>query len=464
MLQKYLNNNGNVETHKFFVLLFYLFDKITNKFLMKRVLLYLWLSGMAYCTTFGQAEMHPVISATSSTVSGMAPDRLLRIDKLLQESLDNKWTNAVVALVVRNGSVAYYKSFGHDDIDNRKPMPKDGIFRIASQTKAITSVAIMILYEEGKLLLDDPISKYIPEFKNPKVLDKFYEKDTTYTTVPAKREITVRDLLTHTSGISYAQIGEGELNSIYYKNKISCGLGLEMKLLSTDIKKLGTLPLLHQPGEKFTYGLNVDVLGYLVEVLSGMSLDEFFQKRIFEPLGMKDTYFYLPSEKQSRLVNLYLVSTDGSLRKSPGYFEVNGERLKDYPKAKGIYFAGGTGLSSTIWDYAIFLQMLLNDGEYNGSRILSRNGVRMMTMNQIGDLNNGLYKFGLGFEIVTEQSSSLLPVQHGSYSWGGAFSTAYWVDPKEKIVGLLFKQLWDDQHENELRDKFKVLVYQAIND
>ena len=411
-----------------------------------------------------QEKKHPVISVSNPEAAGMLAGRLHRIDTVLNEYVKNQWTNAAVALIIRNGKIAYYKSFGYDDMTTRKPMRNDGIFRIASQTKAITSVAVMMLYEQGKFLLDDPISKYIPEFKNPVVLDQYHEQDTTYTTVPAKREITIRNLLSHTSGIGYAQIGDGALNAIYHKNGIPSGLGLEKKLLGDEIKILGKLPLLHQPGERFTYGLNVDVLGYLVEVLSGMSLSDFFRKNIFEPLGMKDTFFYLPTDKQDRLVSLYIVDSAGSLRKSPGYIDVNGTRMFDYPKAKGTYYAGGAGLTSTIMDYAIFLQMLLNDGYYNGKRILSRNTVRLMTMNQVGDLSVGGYKFGLGFQVVTKEAVSLSPLQEGSFSWGGAFATTYWVDPKEKIVALLYKQLWDDQHENELREKFKALVYQAIAD
>lgn len=421
---------------------------------------------IVYATGFGQFKKFPVITSAGPSIAGMLPIKLNKIDRLLKGAVDSGWTNAAVGLVIRNGCIGYYKSFGYDDISTKKPMQKDGIFRIASQTKAITSVAVMMLFEEGKFLLDDPISKYIPAFKHPTVLDKFNEKDTTYTTVPAKREITIRDLLSHTSGISYAQIGSGNMNAIYHKNDIICGLGLENKLLSDVINKLGTLPLLHQPGEKFTYGLNVDVLGYLVEIVSGMSLDNFFHKRIFEPLGMKDTYFYLPKEKQHRLANVYLFNAAGKLEKSPGYFMVNGEKLMDYPKASGTYFAGGSGLSSTIMDYAIFLQMLLNDGIYNGKRILSRNTVRMMTMNQIGDLRvgDGPYKFGLGFQIVADKASGILPLQKGSFYWGGYFATTYWVDPKEKIIGLLYKQLPEDAHEYELADKFKVMVYAAIND
>ncbi|MFT3705660.1 MAG: serine hydrolase domain-containing protein [Agriterribacter sp.] len=430
---------------------------------MKKIAFFLLFASYMSGTVRAQKNTYPVITSSSASAAGMLPERLQRIDTVINSFVQNKWTNGAVALVIHNGKIAYYKAFGYDDIEAKKLMQKDGIFRIASQTKAITSVAVMMLYEEGKFLLDDPVSKYIPAFKNPQVLDQYNEKDTTYTTIPAKREITIRDLLTHTSGIAYAQIGEGAINAIYQKNGIICGLGLENHILGDDIKKLGRLPLLHQPGEKFTYGLNVDVLGYLVEVLSGMSLDQFFRTRIFEPLGMKDTFFYLPSTRQSRLVNLYLVQTDGVLKKSPGYFEIGENIMRDYPKAKGTYYAGGAGLSSTIMDYAIFLQMLLNGGEYNGKRLLGRNTVRIMTMNQIGDLNLGVNKFGLGFQIITQQGSAQLPVPEGSYSWGGAFSTTYWVDPKEKIIALLYRQLWDDQHERELIDKFKVLVYQAID-
>ena len=412
-----------------------------------------------------QDALHPVITASTPAKAGMSAGRLQRMDAFLDQCINNGWTNGAVALILHDGKIAYYKSMGYNDVENKMPMRKDHIFRIASQTKAITSVAVMMLYEEGKFLLDDPISKYIPEFKNPVVLDKYNAKDTTYTTIPAKREITIRDLLRHTSGITYAQIGDDPFNAIYRKNGIICGLGLSNHLLADDMKKLGKLPLAHQPGEKFTYGMNVDVLGYLVEIISGMSLDKFFHTRIFEPLGMKDTFFYLPPERQDRLANLYLVDSAGTLRKSPGYFDAGGgDTLYDYPRAKGTYYAGGAGLSSTIMDYAVFLQMLLNKGKYNGQRLLARNTVRMMTTNQLGELSEGVNKFGLGFEITTESGSALSPAREGTFGWGGAFSTVYWVDPKEKIVALLYKQLWNDQHEGEMNSKFKALVYQAIND
>jgi CubicO group peptidase (beta-lactamase class C family) len=313
-----------------------------------------------------------------------------------------------------------------------------------------------MLFEEGKFLLDDPISKYIPEFANPRVLDKFNEKDTTYSTIPAIREITVRDLLTHTSGIDYAGIGSGKMRAIYAKSGVPGGFGSNKMVLGEKIRVLGKLPLVHQPGERFTYGLNVDVLGYLVEVLSGETLDKFFHKHIFEPLGMNNTYFYVPSSKSDRLVKVSFVDKDHHLKNAPPDF-VN------YPLIDGTYYSGGAGLSSTIKDYATFLQMMLNKGEYNGKRLLARRTVELMTCNQIGDKNLGNDKFGLGFQITTARGQARLGISEGSFAWGGYFATTYWADPKERLVCLLFIQQSPLIH-SEIQDKFKAMVYQALND
>ena len=436
---------------------------------MKQFLLLFGFVSAVLLTTAQTSSIAKVQVQTAATLKtaqpesvGMSTERLKRIDANMNDWLATGKLNGAVALIIRNGKIVYHKAFGYDDLQKTHPMRTDMIFRIASQTKAITSTAVMILYEEGKFLLDDPVSKYIPEFSKPVVLDKFNEADSTYTTVPAKREITIRDLLTHTSGIGYAQIGSKEANAIYYKAGITSGIGVANGLLlATDMKKLAKLPLMHQPGEKWTYGLNSDVLGYLVEVVSGQSLDEFFHKRIFEPLGMNDTYFFLPSSKYNRLVHLYK-EEDGKLME-PEEITQNGKFIVDYPKKPGTYYSGGAGLSSTALDYAIFLQMLLNGGEYNGKRLLSRNVVRMMTMNQIGDISMGVNKFGLGFGLTTEKGSSLLPTPEGVFEWGGAFSTTYWADPKEKLIGIIYRQLWSST-QREIPNKFKVLVYQAIAD
>jgi len=386
----------------------------------------------------------------------ISEDRLGRIDKMLQQGIDSGWIAGAVGFIARDGKIVYDKPFGINNVETKTPMHKDDIFRIASQTKAITSLAVMMLFEQGKFLLDDPISKYIPEFANPTVLEKFNVKDSSYTTVKANREITIRDLLTHTSGIDYAVIGSENMNPIYAKAGIPMGFVSEKIVLGDKIRKLGRLPLVHQPGERFTYGLNVDVLGYLVEVLSGESLDHYFQKHIFESLGMNDTYFYLPASKYNRLVKVTAEDKNHHLVNASSDFV-------DYPINGKTYFSGGAGLSSTVKDYATFLQMLLNKGEYNGKRLLARRTVELMTSNQIGDLNLGRDKFGLGFEITTANGQAKLGISEGSFSWGGYFATSYWADPKEHLVCLLFLQQSPFSH-SEISDKFKALVYQALND
>lgn len=383
-------------------------------------------------------------------------ERLNRIDVMIQQAVDSEWIAGASGLIVRNGRIVYNRAFGVSDPETGTPLRTDDIFRIASQTKAIVSTAVMMLFEEGKFLLDDPLSKYIPEFANPKVLDKYNEKDTSYTTIPASREITIRNLLTHTSGIDYAGIGSDPIKAIYAKGGISPDFGSDKEILSEEMKALGKMPLVHHPGEKWTYGMNVDILGYLVEVLSGETLEQYLGKHIFEPLGMNDTYFYIPSSKHTRLVK---VNTENdNHRVKPSHLE-----KFDYPVLEGTYFSGGAGLSSTTRDYAVFLQMLLNKGEYKGRRLLSRRTVELMTSNQIGDLNVGSNKFGLGFEITTTNGQTELGMSEGSFSWGGYFGTTYWADPKEKLIGLLFMQQSPLSHP-EIQSKFKAMVYQALND
>src|SRR3989339_1608501 len=250
---------------------------------MKKLLILLLVCSVSI-SGFSQTIMNSTPEA-----AGFSSERLKLLDNAMNEWVDKGYMNGGAALIIRDGKIAYYKANGYNDLDTKAPLQKDGIFRIASQTKAITSVAIMMLFDEGKLLLTDPVSMYIPSFKKQNVLVNFNAADTTYTTVPAKREVTIKDLLTHTSGLGYAQIGSKEANAIYAKNNITAGLGVKDRTLLQAMTRLGEMPLMHQPGEKFTYGLNTDVLGCLVEVISGVSLDEFFRTRIFEPLGMKDT-------------------------------------------------------------------------------------------------------------------------------------------------------------------------------
>lgn len=408
-----------------------------------------------------QSFAQTIINASPES-AGFSSERLKKIDQSMNEWVEKGYMNGGAALIIRNGKIAYHKAIGYNDLNTKEPLQKDGIFRIASQTKAITSVAIMILFDEGKLLLTDPISLYIPSYKNQTVMTSFNPADSSYTTVPAKRDITIKDLLTHTSGLGYAQIGSKEANAIYAKHNITAGLGVQDRTLLSAMTEMGKLPLMHQPGEKFTYGMNTDLLGCLVEVISGMSLDQFFRTRIFEPLGMKDTYFNIPASKANRLVNMYKEVSEGKLIKASSGM-LNSIANTNYPLVPHTYYSGGAGLSSTLYDYAIFLQMLLNDGVYNGKRILGRNTVRMMVDNQIEGVPYAAGTFGLGFQVVTEKNSGSAPAQIGTFSWGGAYGTSYWVDPKEKMVYLFYRQLQVRSH-NEVVEKFRALTYQAIND
>ncbi len=317
-------------------------------------------------------------------------------------------------------------------------MKNDAIFRIMSQTKAITSVGIMILYEQGKLLLDEPIFHFIPEFKNPVVLDKYNAADTSYTTVTARRNITFRDLLTHTSGIDYSYFNANLLDKM---------------------KALARLPLIFQPGEKWQYGLNTDLLGCLIEVISGTSLDEFFRKNIFEPLGMKDTYFNLPEPKANRLATVY---TEDSLHHIIKWSHTFRNIDPDYATMKKTYFSGGAGLSSTAFDYAIFLQMMLNKGTYNGRSILSARTVQIMTSGQLDFLYNGADNFGLGFGITSLRSANRNARSEGSFAWGGYYGTTYWADPKQRLVGIILTQHTPHSH-GDIAQKFENLVYASLN-
>jgi CubicO group peptidase (beta-lactamase class C family) len=382
---------------------------------------------------------------------GFSSERLARIDSVVNEYIDRNYIPGAVGFIARHGKIVYHKSFGMRDPETQDPMEKDDIFRIASMTKALASVATMMLYEEGHFLLDDPVSKFIPEFKNPQVLVKL-NPDTTYVARPASREITIRHLLTHTSGIGYPFI-DSEVAPIYHKYNIPDGFLITNEVLNHAIPTLGKLPLLHDPGEKYTYGLNCDVLGYLVEVISGKSFRDFLNERLFGPLGMEDAYFYLPDEKVNRLVPVYANSDEG-LGPSP-------DTRYDYPFRGGkCYYSGGAGISCTILDYARFMQMMVNGGSYNGHQILGRKTIDLMTTNQVGELygNGG---FGLGFGLVTEKTKHQILSSVGNYSWGGYFSTSYWMDPEEDLIGLFFTQMSPMEY-GDIHQKFQVLTYQAL--
>lgn len=386
---------------------------------------------------------------------GMSTERLARLGAVMQRYVDEGRLGGAVTLVARNGKVAHLQSFGTLDPRTGAAMPTDAVFRIASQTKAVTSVAVMILFEEGKLLLDDPVSKYIPEFKETKVaVAQPAKKASAYKIVPAARPITVRDLLTHTAGISY---GYGPAKDLYW------AAGLQGWFLADKdtpigeyMKKLATLPFDAQPGEKYIYGYSTDVLGYLVEVVSGMSFAEFVKKRIFDPLDMKDTHFFLPEEKAGRLAAVYGLGKDG--KAAP----VDDPREQAYVKGPRKCYAGGAGLVATAEDYARFLLMLQSGGQWGGVHILSPKSVELMTVDHVGGLY-GDQGFGLGFRVIEKLGRDGEPGSVGAFGWGGAYHTTYWVDPAEKLVAVFMTQLMP-AGASDAQGKFKALVYQAIVD
>jgi CubicO group peptidase (beta-lactamase class C family) len=381
--------------------------------------------------------------------------KLEGIDALLKSYVEKNHLVGAVTLIVKNNQLVHYKGHGYADLATKKPMPADAIFRIMSQTKALTSLGILQLFEQGKIRLDQPLSDFIPTFKSPRVLKDFNAADSSFSSEPAKREITIRDLLTHSSGIDYAGIGSDKMKAIYTKAGIPSGLGDNGTTLLQAITKLGTLPLIHNPGEKFTYGLNTDVLGCLIEVVSGETLEAYLTKNVFIPLGMKDTYFNLPAEKGSRLPTVYTENEKNEIITwSPTFRGIN----PDYPLFKKTFFSGGAGLSSTAFDYAIFLQCILNGGKYNGKQILGRRTTELMLSPNISMWDDS---FGLGFMLAGEKSANRTVRNKGSFSWGGYYGTTYWADPKEKMIVLIMSQHTPNSH-GDYQEKVENIIYGAL--
>lgn len=408
---------------------------------------------------------------TSATVApqevGLSSERLERIASAIQKSVDDKRIAGGVVLVARHGKIAYLKAVGMADREAKKPMRTDSIFRICSMTKPITSVAVMMLYEEGRFLLNQPAADFIPEFKEMKVLDPSYPQDKTSppgALVSAKRPITIRHLLTHTSGLTYQW--NPRLAKAYRDAEIPSGLLQQEGTIGEAMKGLASQPLLFQPGDAWEYSLADDVLGYLVEVVSGMPLDKFFQERIFEPLGMKDADFFLPDEKLPRLATAYTYYPEKGLQPIlDGQVVREGEITysADYPyRGPRTYFSGGAGLSSTAEDYYRFCQMMLNGGQFNGVRLLSRKSVELVSQNHVQDKVND-FAYGLGFGVTSEPRFLTELGSVGSYYWGGFYYTSFVIDPKEDLIAIFMGQLHPTGGLN-LDSKVLRLAYQAIND
>jgi CubicO group peptidase (beta-lactamase class C family) len=422
---------------------------------------------LALCITVSaqtkSVQNSPPLSEVSPESVGMSPERLARIDAMCEEAVSEGNIPGVVALVARFGKIVYWKAFGMADNQEKRPLKEDDIFRIASMSKAVTSTAVMMLWEEGKFQLEDPVSKYIPEFRNPQVLKSFQYSDTSYTTVAANREITIRHLLTHTSGLGYGQIDKDErMKMIYRKAGIIDLYTTEDISIGENVKRLAALPLHHHPGEKYTYSEGLDVLGYFIEVVSGMPFDVFLKERLFDPLGMEDTGFYLPKSKAHRLVPVQHQSADGIWVPFPVTFYD-----PDYPvKGARRFFSGGAGLCSTARDYATFLQMYLNGGELNGIRILSRTTIKTIMANQTGVLFGGDSgrHHGLAFGVINESGLALGGRGSlGTFGWGGYFNTQCIADPEEKTIGVLMKQT-QDTSSDDTGWMFRLLMGQAVDD
>lgn len=399
---------------------------------------------------------------------GLASSRLAHIRTVMNRHVAEKQIPGATGLIARRGKIAYQEAFGMADIEAGKPMRLDTIHRIYSMTKPITSVAVMMLYEEGKFQLNDPVAKYLPEFAKMQI--GIEEKDPqtgkpTLKTAPAKRPVTVRDLLRHTAGLTYGFFGDTLVDQEYRKARILSDLNL-----AEFVTNLSKIPLVHEPGARWHYSVSVDVLGRLVEVLSGKPFDQFLQERIFTPLDMRDTGFHVPADKKDRFAKLYSPTKDGKIQ--PAIIcATRQECVEKFPNAVPSYLepptllSGGGGLVSTAYDYLRFCQMLLNKGHYDGKRLLSRKTVQLMSSDNLGTmpgLGPGV-GFGLGFAVSKSPGEAGMMGSAGEYNWGGAAGTRFWIDPQEELIGIFMIQILP--HTGlEYGAEFRVLTYQAIAD
>ena len=426
-------------------------------FLTSRWRLVLCLTALFAPRIFGQS-----LAEATPQAAGLSAPALQQIDVLLEQAVERKQIAGAVALLARDGKLGYLRAKGLQDVEAGKEMTTDTLFRIASMSKPVTSVAVMILVDDGRLRVTDPVSKYLPEFKNPKVLIPGSGVEPKL--VPASREITIHDLLTHTSGLTYRFMAQGPFAELYHKADICDGLTRPSFTLAENVRHLASVPLLHQPGSACQYSLSTDVLGRLVEVISGQDLESFMRRRIFEPLDMNDTYFDLPADKAGRLAVVYEPGPDKLIRRVGEEPVQKGELIYCVTCPTGGqrgYCSGGAGLTSSAADYARFLQMLLNGGQWNGTRILQPETVQEMTSNQIADLAfmSPTDRFGYGFGIVAGADKDQVAAV-GSYYWGGFYSTGFWVDPEKKLVGVFMTQLSPADHLTLYPD-FMKLAYEA---
>jgi CubicO group peptidase (beta-lactamase class C family) len=407
--------------------------------------------GYVLCLSFSSIALAEVLPVVVPEEVGISSERLKRIDINLQADIEQNKYPGVVALIARHGKIAYFKSYGLQNTKTGAPMQQDSIFRIYSMTKPIVSVAFMTLVEEGKVFLSDKVSKYLPEFKDLKVgieeVDPATGKMVLKETVPVERQMTIQDLLRHTSGLTYGVFGKSPIKTLYLKAQswISNQTSAEL------VTKLSQIPLRSQPGSRWEYSRSTDVLGRVIEVISGVTFDQFLKEQIFDPLNMLDSGFYVKPENHHRIAE---AMRDPKTRK-----KANLLRIKKSPK----FLSGGGGGVSTVSDYLVFCQMLLNGGEFNGTRIIGPKMIELMTSDHLGEIPGFSQPgtgFGLGFSVRTAAGMASTPGSIGSYSWGGYAGTTFWVDPKEELIAILMIQ--EPTQLGRVSTLFRNLVYQAI--
>lgn len=421
--------------------------------MIRKSVLFARFSGCLAVVGLAAAHAGTVLPTARPERVGMSSERLARMSQVMQGYIDRGELAGTVTLVARHGRIVHFEARGYRYAEEKLPMTEDTIFRIASMTKPIASVALMMLWEEGHFALDDPISKWMPEFANPLVAVKAPADERVpepYKTVPAARPITIRHILTHTAGLANTYRG-------YTREALreASQQGEPAKTVEESLLKTKDVPLNFHPGDEWEYGPATNFVGVIVEKISGMTLDEFFRVRIFEPLGMTDTHFNIPQHKVARLSAMYRPDENGKfvLAAAPEYREPN------------TFFSGAGGLSSTAADYWRFCQMILNGGELDGVRILSPKTIDLMITNHIGDLHVWLkgpgYGFGLGFSVLLDPGKASEALSPGSFGWGGAFNTYFWIDPVEDMIGIFMSQMRPYTHLN-VRTDLSTIATQAI--
>ncbi len=425
---------------------------------------------------FFQTSAAQDLTLVTPREAGLSARKLAKIDELIQKNISQEKLKGATVLVARHGKLAYLKAFG--EMDEGRTMQPDTIFRICSMTKPVTAVGVMMLWDKGLIRLEDPVSKFIPEFADTPVLvevdDENAPEGFRFDLGKLKRPITIFDLLTHTSGISYGFWGRPEIAAAYIAAGVSDGLSVTEGTIAEGMQKLAALPLFFNPGEGWEYGLSNDVLGRVIEVVSGLPLDAYFQENIFKPLGMEDTFFFLPDEKISRLADVYEPSEEGVKKLSekrvlPGILAKTPGLIYDpFYSCQGpkTYFSGGGGLHSTATDYFKFCQMMLNKGELHQKRLLKPATVEMMTQNQIGRLSiwwsGPTAKYGFGFSVSENKNDGTTSSSIGTYGWGGFYFTRFYIDPAHEVVAVMMAQLRPNGHMEEMVSKLWGLTQAAV--